>query len=422
VTAVEDRARASGAARPRTGLGDRARGALDSALSRAGGAVDEGVLRFMRRAMSGRARGRTAAAPVARATASRFDGAGTPGVSSPGLSSPGLSSPRFSTPGFSSPEAVAGDPRARLVELARHYREAGPALFAPPPEPEVTEVALAPRAGATSVVDLSFPSRFRPTWPGYLDEYASYAANLTARARLYRGAGSARPVLICLHGWGAGRAWLDERAFAVPYLLRIGLDVVLFQLPFHGQRAPARLRSGALFPGTNVVRTNEAFGQAVSDLRGLAGWLRGRGAPAIGAVGMSLGGYTTALWAGLDDDLAFAGAIIPAVSMSRLFWAHGAGSPARRRAERAGVTAELLDDAFAVHAPLERPVRLPRERLFVAAARGDRITPPEQAEMLWRHWGEPALVWVPGGHLTQLARGDAFRGLRRALSRIGLAA
>lgn len=385
-------------------LSDRARWALDSALSRAGGAVDQGVLRFMRRAMSGRAGARSAA--VVRAAA--------PGPAGPPAA------------GFSSPDAVAGDPRARLVEIARHYREAADDLFASPPDPEVTEIALAPRAGAASVVDLHYPSRFRPTWPAYLEEHASYDANLIARARLYRGPGAGRPAMICLHGWGAGQAWLDERAFVVPYLLRIGLDVALFQLPFHGLRAPAGLRSGALFPGTNAVRTGESFGQAVSDLRALARHLRAGGARAVGALGMSLGGYTTALWAGLppasgDQDLDFAGAIIPAVSMSGLFWSHGEGSPARRRAERAGVTAELLDDAFAVHAPLARPVRLPPERLFIAAARGDRITPPEQAEMLWRHWREPPLVWVPGGHLTQLARGDAFRGLRRALARIGLA-
>ncbi len=384
-------------------LSDRARGALDSAISRAGGAIDEGVLRFMRRAMSGRAAARSAA--VVRASAPRPAGA---------------------APGFSSPDAVAGDPRARLIEIARHYREAADQLFASPPDAEVTEVAVAPRAGATSVVELLYPSRFRPTWPGYLEEHASYAANLTARARLYRGPGAGRPVMVCLHGWGGGQAWLEERAFVVPYLLRIGLDVALFQLPFHGMRAPAGLRSGALFPGTNAVRTGEAFGQAVSDLRALARHLRAGGAPAVGALGMSLGGYTTALWAGLppadgDQDLDFAGAIIPAVSMSGLFWSHGEGSPLRRRAERAGVTADLLDDAFAVHAPLGRPVRLPPERLFIAAARGDRITPPGQAEMLHRHWGEPTIVWVAGGHLTQPARGDAFRGLRRALAGIGLA-
>ena len=378
-------------------LTDRARWALDHAYTRAGAAVDQGVLHFMRRAMNvSAARGAAAA---------------------------GRAATRLGPSGFSSPSAVAGDPRARLLEIAAHYAAAEAELFAAPPEPEVSERPQPARAGAVHVIDLAFPSRFRPTWPSYREEHASYAANLTAHARLYAGGAAPRPVVICLHGWGGGRVWLEERAFAVPYLLRIGLDVVLFQLPFHGQRTPAGApRSGALFPGPNVVRTNEAFGQAVSDLRALAGYLRRRGAPAVGAFGMSLGAYTAALWAGLDPDLAFAAAVIPAVSMSRLFWSHGAGSPARRRAERAGVTAELLDEAFAVHTPLRRPVLLGRERLLIAAARGDRITPPEQAESLWRHWGEPELIWVAGGHLTQVARGDSFRAVRRLVTSLGLAA
>src|SRR5262249_42955732 len=135
-----------------------------------------------------------------------------------------------------------------LIEIAAHYAAAEAELFAPPPAAEVTELAIPPRAGATQVIDLAYPSRFRPTWPAYRDEHAGYANNLTARARLYAAASEPRPVVICLHGWGGGRVWLEERAFAVPYLLRIGLDVVLFQLPFHGRRAPAG-RSGALFPG-----------------------------------------------------------------------------------------------------------------------------------------------------------------------------
>ena len=65
-------------------------------------------------------------------------------------------------------------------------------------------------------------------------------------------------------------------------------------------------RSGALFPSANLVRTNEAFGQAVFDLRALAAYLRANGAPSVGAIGMSLGGYTTALWASVDPTLAFA--------------------------------------------------------------------------------------------------------------------
>jgi hypothetical protein len=87
--------------------------------------------------------------------------------------------------------------------------------------------------------------------------------------------------------------------------------------------------------------------------------LRARGASAIGAMGMSLGGYTTALWASLDRELAFAVAMIPAVDLSALLWRHGDASPTRRQAAAAGVSAELLAEVFAVHAPTTRPCLVP---------------------------------------------------------------
>lgn len=324
----------------------------------------------------------------------------------------------------SGPRSLPEDARERLRQVAQRYDFSNPkvesAFFRPPRTPEVTEQSRVPRAGAERVLDLSYPSTYRVFDDGYRDAYAEYRENATARARLYA-RGSARPAVICLHGWGGGVFWLEERSFLVSYLLRIGLDVVLFQLPFHADRTPAQAsRSGELFPGQYVVRTNEAFGQSIHDLRALARYLRAHGTPEVGVMGMSLGGYTTALWATLDSDLGFAFPIIPAVSMSALMWRHGKRSPARRRAEKAGLSQTLLDRVFAIHSPLSRPVALPRERLLIVAGRGDRITPPDQARALWRHWDKPPIHWFPGGHLAQVGRGNAFRAIRRRLTDAGL--
>src|SRR5947199_382710 len=82
---------------------------------------------------------------------------------------------------------------------------------------------------------------------------------------------------------------------------------LLAVLPFHGLRTPAAVRfSGALFPTANVFRTNEAFAHALADLRALIAWLRNRGTPEIGLMGMSLGGYLTALTASCEPELGFA--------------------------------------------------------------------------------------------------------------------
>jgi dienelactone hydrolase len=322
----------------------------------------------------------------------------------------------------------AGDARARLAELARAYNDG--TLGAPSPffrEPSPPQMQLAPAGDGpvgTQVVDLSWRSDFVPFLPAARDAYLAATENLTAHARWWT-SDRGRPTIVVIHGWGGGNFWLEERTFTVPYWLKHGFDVVAFQLPFHGNRAaPAASRSMAArmlpsWPSPNPMRTNEGFGHAIYDLRALAGFLRARGASAVGAMGMSLGGYTTALWASLDE-LAFAVAMIPAVSWASLMWRHGEDSPARRRAANAGITEDLLADAFRVHAPLGRAPRVAHGMRFVIAGQGDRITPPEQAEALAAHWDVP-VRWFEGGHLAQVGRAEAMRDVRRALGAAGLA-
>lgn len=312
------------------------------------------------------------------------------------------------------PRVDQHDARVRLLELTAVYREATDRFFAPPPAPDVRTSLVGDGPLGTRVFDLAWTSDYAPIVP-----IAAPPENATAHARHWTSPMDAgRPTIVVIHGWAGGNAAVSSVTFGVPYWLKHGFDVVAFTLPYHGARAPGM--SGALFPSPNPIRTNEGFGQAIFDLRALAIYLRARGATAIGPLGMSLGGYTTALWASLDPSLAFAVAMIPAVSFSRLMWSHGERSPARRHALRAGITEELLEDAFAVHSPVARPVALPRERLAVVAGRGDRITPPDHARELAAHWGVD-IEWFDGGHLAQLGRGDAIRNVRRKLGALALA-
>lgn len=326
-------------------------------------------------------------------------------------------------------EASATDARRQLVDLAAAYGDGtlgAPSRFFPvPDEPEVALAPLGDGPLGTRVIDLRYRSQYEPFLPAARDAHLRFTANLTVHARWWT-SGRGRPAIVLLHGWAGGQHWVTERTFAVDYWLRHGYDVAAFVLPFHGARAPGTgaLRSGALFPSASPVRTNEGFGQAIHDLRALSRFLRRRGASAVGALGMSLGGYTTALWAsvaGAADvgGIDFAVAMIPAVALERLMWRHGETSPERVRAVKAGVTVELLGEAFAVHAPTTRAPRLGRERLFIIGGRGDRITPPEQAEALAAHWGVP-VRWFDGGHLAQLGRAEVLRDVRRALGALDL--
>lgn len=316
--------------------------------------------------------------------------------------------------------------RARALELAAAYGEGTHALPSPFfPSPERPALSLTPLGArgagpkGSTVYDVRHASSYQPYWAGARDAYLTYRENLTSHARwwrLPRRDAAPRPAVLVLHGWRAGAHWVSERVFEVSYWLRHGFDVIAFQLPLHGERTPEGAASGALFLTRNLARTNEAFGHAIYDLRALAEALRrDHGVTTLGALGMSLGGYTTALWASVGDELDFAVAMIPAVAMHKLMLR---GAAAKQSAS--GLDEALLDDVFAVHSPLARPPRLPAERLFVIAGDGDQITPAEQAQALIEHWRCPS-HWFAGGHLAQIGRLRALRAARLHLAAGGIA-
>src|SRR5512143_3197981 len=170
---------------------------------------------------------------------------------------------------------IETDARGKLIEIARLYRDGTLGLPSPFfPAPEMPDVRLAPTCDGplgTQVVDLTFRSDYVPFLPEARDAYLACTENLTAHARWWT-SDRGRPTIVLLHGWGGGNHWVTARTFAVPYWLRHGYDVAAFVLPFHGDRAPGTgalrgMRSGALFPSINPIRTNEGFGQAIFDLR-----------------------------------------------------------------------------------------------------------------------------------------------------------
>src|SRR5262249_1396975 len=142
--------------------------------------------------------------------------------------------------------------------------------------------------------------------------YLAHVANRTAHARLRLGP-RPRPAVILIHGYLGGHYGMEERAWPVAWLDRKGLDVALPILPFHAPRGDGRAPP---LPSGDPRVTNEGFRQAAHDIRALAAWLRARGAPSVGVMGMSLGGYTTALLATLEPTLAFAVPMIPLASVA----------------------------------------------------------------------------------------------------------
>jgi pimeloyl-ACP methyl ester carboxylesterase len=263
------------------------------------------------------------------------------------------------------------------------------------------------------VSDLRWRSRFAPLGKGVAARYASHEENHVALARLFLRPHERHPAVVVIHGYLGGDFAIEERVMPVRWLLDQGLDVALFVLPFHGERR-RRTLSRPVFPSSDPRFTIEGFRQAVQDARWLLRWLLARGAPSVGVLGMSLGGYTTSLLATVEPRFAFAAPLVPLASLADFAREGGrlVGTP-----EQQALQYEALEGAFRVVSPLGRPAVIPPERLVILAGEGDRITPVAHARRLADNLGAPLEVF-PGGHLLQLGRERALAPLARVIDRI----
>jgi dienelactone hydrolase len=230
--------------------------------------------------------------------------------------------------------------------------------------------------------------------------WLAHQANRTVHAWVSRAPHSdGRSWLVCGHGFGMGsNPFVDLRAFRVPVLHRLGVNVVVPVLPLHGPRASGRVRGEDLMT-IDLVDSMHGIAQATSDFRRIVAWLRReQGADSVGVIGYSLGALVASLVASLEDDLACVVAGIPVVGLPDLFRRHTTDR-VRRLAEDHAVLGEAADDVHRVVSPLAMACRVAPEHRYVFAGLGDRMSTFGQARRLWLHWGRPTLATYPGGHV-----------------------
>lgn len=245
---------------------------------------------------------------------------------------------------------------------------------------------------------LRFESAYAPDPddPG-ASRWLTYGANRTAHAWVLRHSSApGAPWIVSIHAFMMGHTWMDLHAFRARELHDDhGVNVLCYVMPLHGPRRGNASVFEPFLAGVGNLIQMEA--QAIWDLRRILAWLRSEGAEWIGVHGISLGGYTAALLATLEPDLAFAIAGIPAVDFSALLQSH---TDADRRPQH---TREVWDDvtrALRVVSPLSRPARIPKDRRFIFAGLVDRMALPRSVRQLWLHWDRPRIEWYPGSHVS----------------------
>jgi pimeloyl-ACP methyl ester carboxylesterase len=305
--------------------------------------------------------------------------------------------------------------RSLRAILTRYEALPGDAFF---PEPRVIEPALRERrgsAGSLARTDVNWPSIATSYLPEVHEQYFRTVQNHQAIARLLT-RGAPRPVAILIHGYMMGRLAIEERVWPVAELDALGLDCAFIVLPFHAARADPHRNGQPEFPGRDPRFSNEGFRQAITELRELATFLRRRGHPAVGIMGMSLGAYTAALAATVEAKLDFIVPMIPLASLPDFALEQGnlPEAPEPRALEH-----HLLERAHRLVSPLDRSPLVSPDRVLVIGAKADRITPLSHARRLANHFKAP-LATFGGGHLLQLGRGVAMQRVGELLRGLGI--
>jgi hypothetical protein len=300
--------------------------------------------------------------------------------------------------------------RAGLLEKPENFHQIPPDLV----DPKIRKQTVR----GHSVEFLTFESGYAPAEdaPGR-DRWLGYAPCRQGVAYVLRHPGPPRPWMICTNGYRMGYARMDVGLFERFYASQ-GLNVLIPVLPLHGPRKLGR-HSGTGFLGIDVIDTLHAESQAIWDMRRLLSWVRAQDAPSVGAFGLSLGGYTTALFASVADGLDAVVAGIPLTDIARVVRRHGLPHQVLY-AERLGYDPEQIRSVLSVVSPLVLEPKVAHANRMIFGATADRLVTPDHVRDLWRHWDEPEIVWYQGSHISFMNERDVWSGVDRTLLDAGV--
>ncbi len=269
---------------------------------------------------------------------------------------------------------------------------------------------------------IRFDSPFQPVNPAQHESYLRHDANRVAFARMLRHKDGPRPTIVAVHGFTADWYLVNEWFFALPWFYRMGCDIVLFTLPFHGPRQTRFSPfSGHGFFAGGTSRLNEAVAQSVFDFRILMDWLQNeRGVEQVGVTGVSLGGFISSMLTAAEDRLAFSIPNVPVISFADLI-VEWQPIGALLMSALGTVRLSLTDARYmtAVSCPLTYEPILSPERLMIVGGVGDRLAPPKHSRLLWDHWGRCRIHWFPGSHIVHLDRGAYLIQMARFMAGLG---
>jgi dienelactone hydrolase len=274
----------------------------------------------------------------------------------------------------------------------------------PPGPPAVTVVETLKDTADTEVLFIKWYSQYQPQNPAFAPAYAGYPETHTAYGVYVRSKKGNRGAIASSHGWTGGdvrKAYEVEKPLE---MVKLGYDIVLIQQPYHGLRAPAGSKfSGEYFFSGELARTNEAFCQTVTDVRGMVAWLR-QDHQVVGIKGGSLGGITTLLTAAVEPEVDFAIAWVPPSSLADIPDDTPLAPFIIKGLRASGIDQRAAADITYVSSVPNFTPAIPKADILIFAGMGDNFVPPPLPTKIWTAWGEPQIFWYAGGHVLNFEK------------------
>lgn len=237
-------------------------------------------------------------------------------------------------------------------------------------------------------------------------------ANNTVHAEYYRArVGGRRPAVIVLHILGGD--FELSRLFA-NCLAQHGVHALFVKMPYYGPRRDPTSSKRMVSPDPG--ETVEGMTQAVLDIRRATAWLASRDevdAQRLGVFGISLGGITAALVAGVEPRIASACVLLAGGDIGAAGWDGPHARDVRDRWLAEGRTRAEFAEILRVIDPVTYAASARGKRLLMLNASDDEIISKECTMALWNAWGQPEIQWLQGGHFS------VVRHLPSALLRVG---
>ena len=230
------------------------------------------------------------------------------------------------------------------------------------------------------------------------DDYPEnrYASVISYKAK------NPRATILLVHGLFEDSR--DIYAFMIKGLNRAGYSVAFLTLPYHYDRKPKQsLFSGEYFWSADIIRTQNAFKQAVYELYQIHNWLIASANLPVFIVSFSMGAAVALTLATLFDGIRGIFAINPASALSDIIWDSPLCSTIKDDFFSAGYTLEDLKKTYARFEPISAGnIITSPDAICMAFAAYDLVTDQVQYQRLIDKWKLKNVLSYKAGHLNTL--------------------